>query len=134
MVDNVVDAAEVVGGLHDVVDVEDLFLAGVDSDRVCFEDITRLVVGEPAAFDVIGVEGQVNLRAMVDAAARLAFFFFAKSCQKGGAFLFVGAVRGQGRIGRDVPGLAGKECAVNLSCGAPVPDSPFRQFVLFSKS
>ncbi len=73
MVDDIVDAAEVVGGLHDVIHIDAVF---GDADHVGLEDIPGLLVGELAALDVVGVVGQVNLGAVVNATADFTLFFF----------------------------------------------------------
>jgi len=111
MVNDVVDAAEVIGGLHDVIHVDGLAFALSlvigETNRVGFEDITCLVVGEFAALDVVGVVRQVNLRTVIDAAAHFALFLFSKSFQKGRGFLFAAAAGRLWGFGRDAPGFAG---------------------------
>ena len=92
MVDDIVDAAEVVGGLHDVIHIDAVF---GDADRVGLEDIPGLLVGELAALDVVGVVGQVNLGAVVDAAADFTLFFFSESFEKGRGFPFSSAANWQ---------------------------------------
>ena len=84
-------------------------------------------MGEFAALDVVGVVRQINLRAVVDAAAHFALFLFSKSFQKGRGFLFAPAAGGQWGIGRDAPGLAGEEGSFDLPGRAPVAHRPFRQ-------
>lgn len=64
-VDDRVDAAEVVRGFEDIVYTQRLAL---DAHRVGLEDMAGLVVGQPAAFDVVRVVGEVDLRTVVDAA------------------------------------------------------------------
>lgn len=132
VVDDGVDAAEVVGGLHDVVHLEGLVLA--NPDRIGLEDVAGLLVGEPATLDVVGVIRQVNLRTVVDAAAHFALFLLTKSLQKGRGFLFATSAHGKWRIGRNAPGLAGQEGAFHLSGGAPVADGAFGQAVPVGKS
>ena len=137
MVDDVVDAAEVVGGLHDIVHVDGLAfalaLAVGEANRVGLEDIACLVVGQFAALDVVGVVRQINLCAVIDAAAHITLFLFAKSLQKGRGFLFAAAAGGQRSIRRDAPGLAGEEGALNFPGGAPVAHGPFGQAVCLGK-
>ena len=67
-VDNEVDTAEVVRRLDNVV-YTDAF--ALDADGVRLEDIARLVVRQSAAFDVVGVIGQIDLRLVVNAAFEL---------------------------------------------------------------
>ena len=88
MVNDVVDAAEVVGGLHNIVHVDAVFR---DADRIGLKDVPGLLMGEPAALDVIGVIGQVNLRAVVDAAADFTLFFFSEPFEKGRGYFFAAA-------------------------------------------
>ena len=129
MVDDIVDAAEVVCGLNDIVHIDGLAFALAlvigETDRVGLKDVPGLVVGEFAALDVVGVVRQINLRAVVDAAAHFALFLFAKSLQKGRGLLFAPATGGQWGVGRDAPGLAGKEGPLNLPGRAPVADGAF---------
>ena len=101
-VDDEVDAAKVVGGFEDVVDVEG---ARFGSDGVGFKDEAGLLVGEAAAFDVVGVVGELDLRFVVDAAAVLGGFFFAEDAQE---LLFRGFARFARTlgIGGNAPGFA----------------------------
>jgi len=62
VVNDVVNTAEVVGGLHNVVHIDAVFRY---ANRVGFENVSGLLMGEPAALDVVGVLGQVNLSAVV---------------------------------------------------------------------
>ena len=59
MVDDVVDAAEVVRGLHDVVHIDGLAFALAlvigETDRIGLEDVSGLIVGKFTALDVVGV-------------------------------------------------------------------------------
>ena len=73
VVDDVVDAAEVVGSLYDVIYIDAVFR---DADRVGLEDVPGLLVGEPVALDVVGIVGQINLSAVVNSAADFTLFFF----------------------------------------------------------
>lgn len=68
MVNDVIDAAEVVGCLNDIIHVHRFIC---DADCVGFKDVSGLLVGELAAFDVIGVVCEVNLCTVVDASAEL---------------------------------------------------------------
>ena len=65
VVDNEIDTAEVVYSFKDIVYVDGI---RGDTDGVGFIDITRLVVRQFAALDVVGVIGQVYLYAMINAA------------------------------------------------------------------
>ena len=78
MVNDVVNAPEVVGSLNDII-----YVYGFISDAygVGLEDVSRLLVGEFAALDVVGVVGEVNLCAVVYAAIKFCFLFFAEAVQ-----------------------------------------------------
>ena len=64
MVDDVVDAAEVVHCLNNIIYIHRLIR---NTDGVCLEDIACLTMCQPATLNVVGVVGQVNLCAMIDA-------------------------------------------------------------------
>ena len=64
MVNDVVDAAEVVGGFYDVVNVH-RFIG--DADSVCLKDVSCLLVSELAALNMVGVVCEVYLGAVIDA-------------------------------------------------------------------
>lgn len=74
-VDNRVDAAEVVRGFENVIHAQRL---AFDAHRVGLEDMAGLVVGQPAAFDMVRVIGKVDLRAVVDAALETHRLLFAQ--------------------------------------------------------
>ena len=79
-VNDEVYAAEVVGGLNDVVH-SDAF--SFDADGVGLEDVARLVVSQAAAFDVVGVICKVNLGAMIDASLDAHALLFAQCLEQG---------------------------------------------------
>ena len=57
--------------------------------------VSGLFVGERAILDVVGVIGQVNLGAMVNAVADFTLFFFSESFEKGRGFPFSSAANWQ---------------------------------------
>ena len=63
MVDNVVDAPEVINGLQHVINVDGCINI---TDSIRFEDKTCLVVGKAASFYMVRIVGQVYLGAMID--------------------------------------------------------------------
>ena len=65
MVDDIINATEVVDGLHNIVDAR-IFRG--DAQGVGLENVACLVMGQSATLDVIGVIGQIDLGTMVDAA------------------------------------------------------------------
>ena len=77
VVDDVVDAAEVIRGFNDVVYSDGIVLAFRESDSVGLIDVPGLLMSQSAAFDVVRIVGKVYLSAMVYAAAHFAFFLFA---------------------------------------------------------
>ena len=54
-----IDAAEVVGCFYDIIDIHAYVRY---ADGVGFENIARLLVGKPAALDMVGIVSEVNLR------------------------------------------------------------------------
>lgn len=63
MVDDVVDAAEMIYGLQHVINVEGC----IDiTNCIRFEDKTCLVVGKAVSFYMVRIVGQVYLGAMID--------------------------------------------------------------------
>ena len=64
MVNDIVDAAEVVGGLNDVVYIYSFIC---DADSVGFKDVSCLFVCELAALYVVGVVCEVYLGTVIDA-------------------------------------------------------------------
>lgn len=75
-----VDAAEMVYRLDYVIDVDALIR---NADRVRLKDETRLFVGQTASLDIVGIIGEVDLRAMIDTPANLSILFFTKSLEQG---------------------------------------------------
>ena len=126
-VDNRVDAAEVVRGFEDVIHPQRLAL---DTHRVGLEDVAGLVVGQPAALDVVRVIGKVDLRAVVDAALEAHRFLFAQHLQQRHDMPGSWLATGQCGIRRDIPGLARKKCSLDLSRGAVVAGRALRDAVL----
>ncbi len=64
MVDDIVEASEVIHRFNDIVHINNPV---ANADGVRLKDKARLVMSQAAAFDMIGVIGQVNLRTMIDA-------------------------------------------------------------------
>lgn len=116
-VDNRVDAAEVVRGFEDIGYTQRLAL---DAHRVGLEDVAGLVVGQPAAFDVVRVVGEVDLRAVVDAALETHRLLLAQHLQQRHDVSGSRLATGQCGICRDIPGLARKKGSLDLSRGAVV--------------
>ena len=77
-VNDKVDAAEVIHGLHDVIDI-DTFVGYLD--RVCLEDKPGLFMRQAAPLDMIGVVCEVYLGAVIDTTADPSFFFFPEALQ-----------------------------------------------------
>lgn len=126
-VDDRVDAAEVVRGFEDIIHTQRFAL---DAHRVGLEDMARLVVGQPAAFDVIRVVGKVDLRAVVDAAFEAHGLLLAQHLQQRHDVSRAGFATRQYGIRRDVPGLARKKGSLDLSRGAVVASRALRDAVL----
>lgn len=126
-VDNRVDAAEVVRGFENVIHAQRL---AFDAHRVGLEDVAGLVVGQPAALDVVRVVGEVDLRAMVDAALETHRLLLAQHLQQRHDMSRAGLASGQCGIRRDIPGLARQEGSLDLSRGAVVAGRALRDAVL----
>lgn len=126
-VDNRVDAAEVVRGFENVIHAQRL---AFDAYRVGFEDVAGLVVGQPAAFDVVRVIGKVDLRAVVDAALETHLLLLAQHLQQRHDMPGSRLATGQCGICRNVPGLARKKCPLDLSRGAVVAGRALRDAML----
>jgi len=62
---HIVDAAEMIDGLHNVVYARDV---GGDAEGVGLKNETCLFFCETAAFDMVAVVGEIYLNAVVDAA------------------------------------------------------------------
>lgn len=70
MVYDIVDTTKMIDRFYDVIDRSTL---GSYADGVGLEDVTCLLFCETTAFDTIGIVGQINLCAMIDASVQLCF-------------------------------------------------------------
>ena len=73
-----VNAAEVVIGLNYVIDFDRLFR---DANGVCLEDIPNLIVSQLAAFDLIRGIGQIYLYLVVKPSRRTRCFLILKTIE-----------------------------------------------------
>ena len=132
IVDNHINALEMVGGLDHIVNLDRPVRY---ADGVRLEDIARLIVGQATALHVVGVIGQVDLDFMINAAVQLYRFFglqHRKKCLWCIGFLVnaIGLLCGFGYV----PCLAGQKCTVDFSFGAIPAHAafgnapPFRRF------
>ena len=130
LVNDHINAPEVVGGLDDIINIY-TFIHNAKGVRL--EDKTGLVMGQPAAFYVVGVVGQLNLHLVVDATGLLTALFFSQNIQQGGrrCFFLVGA-SGLFGIRWDTPGLAHQKGSSHTTFCAVVPDAPLRDSPFFS--
>lgn len=126
-VDNRVDAAEVVRGFENVIHAQRL---AFDAHRLGLEDVAGLVVGQPAALDVVRVVGKVDLRAVIDAAFETHRFLLTQYLQQRHDMPGSRLATGQCGIRRDIPGLARQEGSLDLSRGAVVAGRALRDAVL----
>lgn len=129
-VNDVVNAAEVVSSLYNIIYIDPVFRG---ANRVGLENVPGLLVGKPVALDVVGVIGQVNLGAMINAAADFTLFFFSESLEKRRGFLFAPAAHRLFSIGRQTPSLAHEKRSGNLPGRTPVPHSSLRKTMSFGK-
>ena len=127
-VDDEVDAAEVIGRLDDVIDVDALV---ADADRVGLENISGLLMRQTAPFDMVGVVGEVDLGPVVDAAPDPGFLLFAETLQQRTG-LRLAFLRQRG-VRRDAPGLSDQHGTFHLAGRTPVPDGAVGEGVLRGK-
>ena len=73
MIDDQINATEVIRGFNHIVHIQHLVFY---TDGVGFKNITCLVVRQAAALDVVRVVGQVDLGFVIDASGILRSFFF----------------------------------------------------------
>ena len=125
-----VNAAEVVGRFDDVVHVDGFVFQ--NADRVGFKDVAGLVGGQAAALDVVGIVRQLHLYLVVDTAFAAALHFVRENLSEGGGrFLCRHGAHGLGRIPRDIPRLSGQERAIYAPLCAVIPDAAFGQVPQF---
>ena len=62
MVNDVVYAAEVIDSLHDIINLHGFVR---DADGVCLKDVSGLVMGQTAAFDMVRIISKVDLSPVV---------------------------------------------------------------------
>ena len=122
LVNDQVDASEVVGRLHDIIDIH-AFVR--NADGVGLKDETRLLVCQPAPLDVVGIVGEVDLGTMIDSTSNLPILLFLKPSPQ--RRLLDLAFSGQGSIGRDTPSLPHEHGPLHLPGRAPIPDRPLRK-------
>ena len=127
-VDDQVDASEVVGRFHDIIDIH-AFVR--NADGIGLKDETRLLVRQPAPLDVVGIISQVDLGTMIDSTSNLPILLFPKPFQQRRFFDL--AFSGQGSIGRDTPSLPHEHGPLHLPGRAPIPDRPFRKVMKLGK-
>lgn len=77
--DHIVNAAEMVDGFDDIINIYDLFFK---TDRIGLEDISCLIMRELAAFHMIGIIGQFDLDFVIDTAFSVAPHFIPQDFQQ----------------------------------------------------
>ena len=121
---------EVVGRFDNVVHVDGFVFQ--HADRVGFKDVARLVGGQTAALDVVGIVGQLHLYLVVDTAFAAALHFVCEYLGEGGGrFLCRCGARGLGRILGDIPCLSRQERAIYAPLRTVIPDASFGQVPQF---
>ena len=65
LINHQVYTAEMIHSLQNIIHIQRAIRS---IDRVCFKDVPGLLVGQSASLNMVGVVGEVNLRAVVDAA------------------------------------------------------------------
>ncbi len=127
-VDDKIDAAEVICGLHDIIHVDALVR---DADGVRFEDVPGLLMGEAASFDMVGIVGKVNLSAMIYSSSDVALFLFPEPLQE--RILLDLALPWKRGIGRDVPSLSHEKGSFDFLGCAPVADGTLGKAMLLGE-
>lgn len=107
-----INTLKMIGGFHNVID---LYRTVRHADRVRFKDKARLVVGQSAALDVIGVIGQIDLNSMIDSAMKLCCLFCPQYVQQRfrHVYMLIEAVGLFGGCG-NVPGFSRQKAPVIL--------------------
>ncbi len=120
--DDQVDALEMICRLDDIVHVH---RSAGRADGVGLKDVARLVMGQAAALDVVGIIGQIDLHLVINPAGGFRRLLRPQNIQK--RFRRVGmlidAFRFFGVFG-DVPCLACQKRAGNFVLGAVIADRP----------
>ena len=129
-VDNEVDTAEMVRRLDNVV-YTDAF--ALDADGIRLEGIARLFVRQSAAFDVVGVVGQVDLRLVVNAPFELHSLLLAQGNKQRRQFRAATFACRQSGIGGNVPCFSREERALDFPFGAIVTSRTLRNAVLLGE-
>ena len=76
MVNDVVNAAEVIGSLHDIINLHSFVR---DADGVCLKDISGLFMGQTTALDMVRIISKVDLRPVVYATFDMVILLLSKS-------------------------------------------------------
>ena len=120
VIDDHINAAEMVGRFNHVIDIDSLFF---DADGIGLKNKAGLLAGKAASLDVVGIIGQVNLNPVIDPAGQTGLLFPLKhgkqGCRRGG--LRPDAARLL-RVLRNIPCFPGQERAGNAPLRTVIPD------------
>ena len=105
MVNDIVDATEMVGRFNDVVNPYSAFGG---SDSVCLIDIAGLFLSQAAALDMVRVVRKVDLGPVVNASLDFRLFLPAQGFKKGRGSVGTFLPLWQCRVGRYAPSLSDK--------------------------
>ena len=96
------------------------------TDRVCFKNISGLIVRQTTALNMIGVVCQINLCFMINSSGILTCFLFLKNLQQRNRlyFLFIRTLRLFCIFG-NIPGFPCKECTVHAPLRTVISHTPF---------
>ena len=126
-----IDALEMIGGFHHIIDVDDTMF---HADGIGFVDIPRLVVGQTASLNVVGIVGEIDLNFVVDPAFHVSGHLVLQNIEQGAGrlLLFVDALWTLCVL-RNVPCLAGKNCPRNLAGSTVVTDRALGKIPCFCR-
>ena len=65
VVNNIVNTVKVINGLYDIIHIDSTIR---NTNRIRLKNVSRLIVSQFTALDMVGVIGQIDLSTMIDTA------------------------------------------------------------------